>query len=542
MNRVQRSIWERIPIWRDKYLNRWRIWQLARKVAGQAKPTPGEKPVIFFNASTRLDYMSQNGAFSLLSSWGLRLAGTPVVHFVCQRGMSRCTLSSTERNYFEAMPCDKCINLSKVAFTGAQVQSFTFSQDAALAEALAGLTVEQYVKFEYQGLAYGEIVLPSVRWCKRRHNLQDDETTRTLFNEFILSAYHIRREFQALLDKSDPKAVIVFNGLMFPEAIAKLTAQERGIPVVMHEVGYQPFSGFLTTREATAREIELGDDFQLTEAQEARLEQYLEQRFAGSFTMAGIQFWPEMSKLDESFLAKAAEFKYIVPVFTNVIFDTSQPHANVVYEHMFAWLDDLLAVIKVHPETLFVIRAHPDEMRMGKASHETVKQWVQRNHVEALANVVFIHSEEFISSYELIQRSKFMIVYNSSIGLEGALLGKAVLCGGEAWYAHFPTVYFPKSAAAFRQQADALLKAEQIAVPKEFQRNARRLLYYQNYRAALPFDDFLTKHSLRGFVRFKAFETTQLTPEHSPAIRAVLNGLESKQEVFVIEDQLEASE
>jgi len=92
--------------------------------------------------------------------------------------------------------------------------------------------------------------------------------------------------------------------------------------------------------------------------------------------MAGIKFWPEMKGLDESFLQKAARFEQIVPVFTNVIFDTSQPHANTVFEDMFTWLDLVLEVIHSHPETLFVIRAHPDELRVRKASRETVAAWV----------------------------------------------------------------------------------------------------------------------------------------------------------------------
>jgi len=165
---------------------------------------------------------------------------------------------------------------------------------------------------------------------------------------------------------------------------------------------------------------------------------------------------------------------------------------------------------------------------------------VQKNRLEEQDNLVFIHSEEFISSYELIGRSKFMIVYNSSIGLEGALLGKAVLCGGEAWYARFPTVFFPKTPAGFRQKIEELLDADEIVVPEEFQTNARRLLYYQNYLAALPFDEYLGKHSLRGFVRFKPFEPAQLHPDHSPAVRAILEGLETGRKVFVIEDPLES--
>jgi len=35
---------------------------------------------------------------------------------------------------------------------------------------------------------------------------------------------------------------------------------------------------------------------------------------------------------------------------------------------MFAWLDRVLEIIKAHPETFFVIRAHPDEGRPGKQS------------------------------------------------------------------------------------------------------------------------------------------------------------------------------
>ena len=539
MKRIQRSVWQRIPIWKDKYLNLRRIGQLARQVARQAKIIPGKQPVVFFNASTRLDYMSQNGAFSLLASWGLRLAGVPVVHFVCQRGMSRCMLGSTERNYFEIMPCERCMRLSRAAFAGAEVQGFTLEKDKDLESALAGLDVSELAAFSYQGTNYGEISLPSVRWCKRRHHLEDDLKTRVLFTEFILSAHFIRQEFEVLIERVKPSAVVLFNGLMFAEAVAKLAAEERGIPVVMHEVGYQPYSGFFTTEESTAREIFLDNNYQLNDAQEARLQQYLEQRFSGSFTMAGIKFWPEMSQLDAGFLEKAGVFRQIVPVFTNVIFDTSQPHANVVFEDMFVWLEDVLSLIIAHPETLFVIRAHPDEMRTGKASHETVDQWVKINQVDQLENVVFIQADEFISSYELIGRAKFMIVYNSSIGLEGALLGKAVLCGGQAWYAHYQTVFFPKTPSGFTKKAEELLAADQITVPVEFHRNARRLLYYQNFRAALPFADFMDRHNLRGFVRMRKFKVSQLLPEWSPAVAAILRGLEIGEKVFTIKDELE---
>ena len=83
--------------------------------------------------------------------------------------------------------------------------------------------------------------------------------------------------------------------------------------------------------------------------------------------------------------------------------------------------------------------------------------------------------------------------------------------------------------------AEELLTIEAIEIPEEFQANARRLLYYQNFQAALPFDNYLEKHNLRGFVRFKRFDVSELHPERSPTIRAIMKGLEQNKQVFEIE-------
>jgi hypothetical protein len=516
--------------------NNRRLKALAGEI-NRRMPAPSDRPVVFFNASTRLSGLSLNAAYSLLASWSLRLTGTPVVHFVCSRGLAPCVLGTDRYEPTADPPCKECIQQSEVLFDEAPVWWFDYRPDQSITQLLEGRSINQLERFEYGGAALGKLVLPSLRWILRRHHLQDDENTRTLWRQYITSAWSLMQQFSQLLDEVQPQAVVVFNGMFYPEAAAKLIAQRRGIRVISHEVGLRPFSAFFTTGDATAYPIDIADDFELTETQNQRLDQYLEQRFQGNFSMAGIRFWPEMRSLDPEFLERAGSFKQIVPVFTNVIFDTSQGQANVLFPHMFAWLDQVLEVIQAHPETFFVIRAHPDETRPGKKSRESVYDWVRQNNVAGLPNVQFVGSEEFFSSYELIQKSKFVMVYNSTIGLEASILGSPVLCGGKARFTQIPTVFFPASATAYRAQTEEFLTADSIEIPTELARNARRFLYYQLFKSSLPFDAFLEEDPVwSGYVRVKPLAWDAFLPEKSATLTTIVKGIRDERP-FYLEDQ-----
>jgi hypothetical protein len=489
-----------------------------------------------FNASTRITGLSLNAAFQLLTGWTLRLAGTPLVHFVCQAGMKPCVLGTNRSDYTMAPPCDACLAQSGRLHAGAEVHGFAFKAAPHLVNALENLNVEELSQIEYplpaigkpnSKIPLGRLVLPSIRWALRRHTLPDDEPTRYLLRQYILSAYNVANEFAGLLERVQPQATLIFNGAMYPEATARWVSRQMGVRSLAHEVGFQHFSTFFTEGEPTAYPIHIPEDFELSEAQNARLEAYLEQRFQGKFTMAGIRFWPEMRGLDEVLIQKIASFRQVVPVFTNVVYDTSQVHANVIFPHMFAWLELVAEVIRHHPETLFVIRAHPDEMRPGtkKQSNESVQDWIHSRGIHEWPNVVFVGPVEYLSSYELIQRAKFVIVYNSSIGLEAALMGAPVLCGGKARYTQYPTVFFPQSPEAFRRQAEEFLEADTISIPPEFQRNARRFLYFQLYRASVPLDEYLQTGPRPGFVLLRDFSWRQLHPDRSTSMRVLVDGI-----------------
>jgi hypothetical protein len=523
------------------------VWRLARSVNRHA-PRPGShpnlngrveyiQPVVFFNASTRLVGVSQNAAFALLAAAGLQMAGIPVIYFGCRAGMKRCVLGTRADDLSVAPPCKSCIAQASWLFSHAPTVPFKFAQYPALESALAGLDVMRLSEFEYQGLPLGAIVLPSIRWILRRHHLEDDDSTRGLFRDYIVSAFNVAQEFSRLLPQVSPRAVVVFNGMFFPEATVRHIAQEHHLPVITHEVGLRPFSAFFTFGQATAYPLTIPDEFQLSDTQNERLDRYLARRFKGDFSMAGIQFWKDMHGLGERFARKSAGYRQVIPVFTNVIFDTSQPHSNVVFEHMFAWLDLVVELAREYQDTLFIIRAHPDEGRIWKESRESVSQWVEKNNVLSVSNILFIRPDQDLSSYELIARSKFIMVYNSTIGLEASIMGVPVLCAGKARYTQVPIVFFPQTQIEYRQRAEEFLQAETIKTPEEFQHNARRFLYYQLFRSSLPFDHFIEQDGIwPGFVGLKKFSQQDLTTGHSPTLNTIVNGVLDGQD-FILPEQ-----
>ena len=497
-------------------------------------PRPQESaPVVFFRASTGPNDFSLNSGFHVLVSWALRLQKVPVIHFACQAGMSHCVLGSARLKPTTPPPCKSCIAHSRALHTDADVHWFTYQRDQEVADRISRLSISELLDYEYphhaagipSPIPLGSLVAPGLRWILRRHHLLNDNGTRYLCREFMLSAWNISHEFSRLLDQTHPRAVVVFNGQFFPEATARWLARSRGILSFAHEVGLLPFSAFFTAGEPTAYPIDIPDDFETSDEQNSRLDAYLEKRFQGNFTMAGIKFWPEMKGLDASLTKKIAQFKQVVPIFTNVVFDTSQPHANTLFSDMFAWLDEVLELARRNAETLFIIRAHPDETRPGKESLETVAGWVAMRSADSLPNVVFIPPDERLSSYELIQRSKFVMIYNSTIGLEATIMGAPVLSGGRARFTRYPIVFFPADVESYRTRAEEFLVTDQITVPPEFKRNARRFLYYQLFRTSLPFEQYLDTNYHPSVTHFKNFTSTELLPENSSAISAVIRGI-----------------
>lgn len=492
----------------------------------QKETVVGQPPVLFFNASSRIHRLSINSAISLIASWKIRLEGIPAKYIVCERGMQQCILGTNRWDYLSPPPCDHCMKFSDLLFP--QADSIALTLDHAIVRKVAAevgiLSLQELSEWEFQDVPVGELCLPGLRWALRRFHLIEDKGTIFLFRQYLASAASLVERFGKLFDELQPRALVVFNGLMYPEAIARHMAQLKDISVFTHEVGLRPFSAFFSAEHATFRTFDLAHDFQMDFEQQEQLDRYLYDRYDGRSEMAGIQFWPEMSSLSEELKQAMEAYSQTVAIFTNVIFDTSQVHANTIYSDMFAWLEDIKAQILEHPETMFIVRAHPDEDRPGKESQESVADWIRASKLEEWDNVIFLRPSDSTSSYQLIERSKFIMVYNSSIGLEASIMGVPVLCAGRARYTQLPIVFFPRDRAAYAAKFEELLQEEAINHPREFVENARHFLYYELFRSSLDLSEFLEPYPrAKGMVRLRKFDPQRLL--NSQALAVISQGI-----------------
>jgi hypothetical protein len=144
---------------------------------------------------------------------------------------------------------------------------------------------------------------------------------------------------------------------------------------------------------------------------------------------------------------------------------------------MFAWLDELAPIFQKETQTIFVLRAHPDETRRGKESQESVAAWIRSSGVHRLSNVVFIGPDEPVSSYDLIRASRFVLLYNSSVGLEASILGIPALCAGRARFTEFDAAFAPRDVDGYWRRLREFLAAARPEIGAGHTANARAFLY-----------------------------------------------------------------
>jgi hypothetical protein len=486
-----------------------------------------ERPIIYLVASGHTTVLGNMGAFGLICSWALRVAGYRVIYYVCERGMSQCVIGANREMVYTQPDCRSCIEFRRAVYPDkhTSVLSVPLGKHSKLRKQLNDMPLEKVESFSYKGLPIGQLCLPSLRWVERRCNPAKNEFTRLMMRDFVTSAVGVCDDFLDKLAHWNPLAIVMSNGTHYPEAVVREAAAKKGVRVYSHELGFRKNSAFFSEGIAVKYEIHVPDDFIMGDLENICFDKYMEGRIKGKCAMGGVKIWPRMEGVSSKLADKISLFPGMVTVFTNVGYDTSQGYCDAFFKNSFDWLDETMHIAASHPETLFVVRAHPVEERQGRQSNESVAVFMADGDWTRHDNIMFIRGSEYISSYELIRRSRFCLVYSSQIGLEGAAMGSFVLPGGKTRYRHAKVCYRTASRDDYTATLESLLSDSGFVIPpQEWVSNARRFLYFSIFYSSLDLSEFMDSNKHPKYY-VTSFEAEKLRGEHNESMKTICDGI-----------------
>lgn len=442
----------------------------------------GKKTVLLCNLTSSPPFPGFNQLVLWLMGIRYMFKGYKVFYLYCNSAMSLCPQGSSFRNPHKKPPCLRCRT----------TRSFLFSPFIKVPI----IGPDQSGQASTQALLGNIEFIHTLRHFFKRFHLNGVANVDLVERKFQESATSVLAGLSRIHQSIEFDEVLLFNGVFFPEQSARKFFLEKGIKVLSYEVGFTKLSYYIT--EGLAPEYDFSYVKRpLTAEEDLYLDKHLQTRFAGNFEMGFTKFWKKLEGLGE-LESKFKQYRQVVTLFTNSVYDTSTVFSNLAYEDLFQWLEHTLEEFRKNPDVLIVIRSHPDEFKdviweknRVQKTQETIKEWLTEKGFLDLPNLILVEPTHYLSSYALIQNSDFLIVYNSTVGLEGMLMGKKVLCGGKPKYYQLSFLDSHKTPESYMKRLRELLVDSSGGLRPQDVEEARSFFYQLFFLTADSAQDYL---------------------------------------------------
>ncbi len=164
-----------------------------------------------------------------------------------------------------------------------------------------------------------------------------------------------------------------------------------------------------------------------------------------------------------------------VLIALNSSWDAAALGLHTVFEDNKQWIVDTTSYLLKHTKINVIIRQHPVE-RLALAWTSDDYHALLQTHFCNEPRVHFIAAEEAVNSYELLARVGLVVTYTSTIGIEAAALGKAVVTPSKCYYAGLGFVHQAQGLAAYQALLSQGVRGE-LQVSPQMEADARLCFY-----------------------------------------------------------------
>lgn len=459
-------------------------WKALRGLAATAKPpSPGAAPILFMSWrgwSTHL-------AIETVLAHAVQRRGWAPIFAYCGGRLPICDVMPVSAA--PPMPCHSCRDYASGAIRAAGFDSMALHDVMDVATTVkiarrrvAGLTtVAECESFVDQGLPLGRLVRISVAWFLSRGTLSGTPQVLETYRSFLISGIVVARGLRTILERTGAQRVFMLNGTFFAERIMSALAAERGLPFGTYEKGFIRDGIVMTPGEPAAHLMVPAEAWEearatpLSDAEAEAIDVYLEERRRGGGALDN--FWREPNE-DAGLIHRQLQLepgRPLVVMFCNILWDSAVLERDIAFPSMGDWAVSGIRWAQSHPEASLVIRIHPAEV--GLRNHPTLERMTDRisaSFPELPSNVRVIEAGDPTSSYVLMDAASVGLVYTSTVGLELAARGVAVIVAADTHYRGRGFTIDPPTQHEYWTALDQLLRSPPVDADRERTRELAR--------------------------------------------------------------------
>jgi hypothetical protein len=469
---------------------------IGRVRAELAKPAPRVLAYSPYN------FWALHGQWEITILHSLKLRGAEVEYVLCDGLYSDCDIFWDATLPRPAGACRECqsrvVNLvASMGMDWTWLGRYLMPEEPREAKRW----VESLGREDLPGARYGDWdvsawVLGSVHSHLRASTLDyDDPRVERVVRSYLYSGLVACFALDRLLADHQPDVFITFNGRQSSTRVALELARARGIRTLVHERGARNETLGLYENVSCSdlaqfpRYWEHWGDVPLTPEEADRISGHLLEREHGvNMNSLGFNVAPQDPARIAGVLGLDPDRPTWV-LFTSsddeVVFETDWAG---VFPSQLAWIDRTLEYVARHPEVQLVIRVHPNiggKRSLGQNQGQVEEMLALRERLPANAQLVMPDDE--ISSYSLMELACVGLIYHSTVGLEMACKGKAVVAAAGSHVTGLPFVHDVDAPESYDGLLDTLRELPPGAVSEQTRRLAHRMAYGVWFRIPIDF-------------------------------------------------------
>lgn len=378
-----------------------------------------------------------------LLALGLTEKGHQVAFLLCDSDLEACQIikfSSYKPSELLKSPntprCVRCSSNIDKLFTPLGLPIYKFKSDRSdeikLKSEFQEYSFEELKNFKIDSVKVGmHAWAGAIRYFATTQFTSEPQAKEILIR-FLISGIRIHSSMTQVFNNFHPDILIAHHGIYIPQGVVSEFARSHDVDVMTWTASYRKgtfiFSPDETYHYSMVTESTANwDSLELSRSQKLNLEKYMDSRWRGENDW--IKF--SDSKVDQDKSYKNNSNFYLA--LTSVTWDAELHYESRAFENMRAWLETTIEYFKANTNLELIVRVHPAEITSPNKSRESMAVFLNSLNINSYPNITVIPPESNISTYELIDNSKVVIVYNTKTGIEAAYRNKPVVIAGEAW-------------------------------------------------------------------------------------------------------------